>query len=86
MRERGSGSIFQKPGTRFWWIAYSFRGHSYQESSESTDKKVALKLLRDRLRKVTKPHFVDPAMERRWTLDDMLEQIRLDSERKQNRT
>lgn len=84
MRERGSGSIFQKPGTRFWWIAYSFREHSYQESSESTDKKVAAKRLRERLGKVNKPHFVDPAMERRWTLDDMLEQLRLEYERKQN--
>ena len=86
MRERGSGSIFKKPGTRFWWIAYSFRGHSYQESSGSMDRKDAVKLLRERLRKVTKPHFVDPAMERRWTLDDMLEQIRLDYERKGNRS
>src|SRR5262245_22841230 len=84
MRERGSGSIFKKPGTRFWWIAYSFRGHSYQESSGSMDRKDAVKLLRERLRKVTKPHFVDPAMERRWTLEDMLEQIRLDYERKGN--
>jgi site-specific recombinase XerC len=84
MRERGSGSIFKKPGTRFWWIAYSFRGHSYQESSGSVDRKDAVKLLRERLRKVNKPHFVDPAMERRWTLDDMLEQLRLDYERKGN--
>jgi site-specific recombinase XerC len=84
MRQRGSGSIFQKPGTRFWWIAYSFRGHSYQESSGSTEKKDAVKLLRERLRKVNKPHFVDPARERRWTLDDMLEQLRLDYERKGN--
>lgn len=52
MRERGSGSVFRKPGTRFWWIAYSFRGHSYQESSGSTERKDALKLLRERLRKV----------------------------------
>jgi len=65
MRERGSGSIFKKPGTRFWWIAYSFRGHSYQESSGSVDRKDAVKLLRARLIKITKPNFVDPAKERR---------------------
>ena len=84
MRERGSGSIFKKPGTRFWWIAYSFRGHPHQESSGSTDRKVALKLLQDRLRKVNKANFVDPAKERRYTLDDMLERLRLDYERKGN--
>ena len=59
MRERGSGSVFRKPGTRFWWIAYSFRGHSHQESSGSTDRKVALKLLKDRLGKIDKPNFVE---------------------------
>jgi site-specific recombinase XerC len=84
MRERGSGSIFRKPNTKNWWIAYSFRGHPYQESSGSTDRKVALKLLQDRLRKVNKPHFADPAKERRYTLDDMLEQLKLSYESKQN--
>jgi hypothetical protein len=86
MRERGSGSIFKKPGTRFWWIAYSFRGRSRQESSGSTDRKVALKLLQDRLRKVTKPNFVSPSTEQKWVLSDMLEQLRLDFERKQNKS
>src|SRR5262245_36910798 len=86
MRERGSGSIFKKPGTRFWWIAYSFRGHSYQESSGSVDRKDAVKLLRARLAKITKPNFVDPAAERRYTLRDMLQELERDYERKQNRS
>jgi integrase len=85
-RERGTGSIFSKPGSRFLWISYSFRGHAHQESSESEDPKVAAKLLRERLRRVTKPHFVDPAKERRYVLSDMLEQLRLDYERKGNRS
>jgi integrase len=83
---RGDGCVFQKPGTRNWWIAYSFRGHPYQESSESTNKKVAQKLLKKRLEEVKKPHFVDPAKEQRLILGDMLEVIRLEYERKQNRT
>src|SRR5262245_21055615 len=84
MRERGSGSIFQKPGTKNWWIAYSFRGHPYQESSGSTNKKGAEKLLKARLKQMERPNFVDPAKASRWTLADMLEVLRLDYERKGN--
>jgi integrase len=83
---RGDGCVFQKPGTKNWWIAYSFRGHPYQESSGSPDKKVAERLLRKRLKEVQKPNFVNPAKEERWTLADMKEKIRLDYERKQNRS
>jgi integrase len=83
---RGDGFVFQKPGTKFWWVGYSFRGKQYQESSKSTDKRVAERLLKRRLKQVEKPSFVSPAKEEKWTLDDMLEQIRLDYSRKQNRT
>jgi integrase len=86
MRERGTGSIFNKPGTKNKWISYSFRGHQYQESSGSPDPKVAKKLLRERLKKVTKPNFVDPAKEQRHVLSDMLTQLKLDYERKGNRS
>jgi hypothetical protein len=81
---RGDGSTFLRG--RIWWIAYSFRGHSYQESSRSTAEGAAKKLLRKRLKQVGKPNFVDPAKEERWTLSNMKEKIRLDYERKQNRS
>lgn len=81
---RGDGSVFQRG--RIWWLAYSWRGHLYQESSKSDDKRTAQKLLRKRQKEVEKPHFVDPAREQRWTLEDMKEQIRLDYVRRQNRT
>jgi integrase len=81
---RAHGHIFHRG--KIWYIAYSFRGHPYQESSRSTERKDAEKLLRQRLREVHKPNFVDPSKQQRWTLDDMLEQIRLDYERKQNRS
>ena len=86
MRDRGTGCVFQKPGTKFWWLAYSFRGKPFQESSKSTDRKVAERLLRQRLKEVSKPNFVNPAKEERWTLVDMKEKIRLDYERKGNRS
>jgi integrase len=81
---RGDGSIFLRG--RIWWVAYSFRGHAYQESSGSIDQRDAKKLLRKRLKQVGKPNFVDPAKEEKWTLADMKEKIRLDYERKQNRS
>jgi len=66
---RGDGSVFLRG--RIWWVAYSFRGKLFQESSRSTDEKAARKLLRARLRKVDKPNFVDPAKELRHTIIDM---------------
>ena len=86
MRERGSGSVFDKPGSRFKWISYSFRGKAYQESSKSTDERVARKLLRQRLSQVTKDDFIDPAKSAKWILTDMLEVIRQDYEREQKRS
>lgn len=86
MRNRGSGCIFTKPGTKFVWIAYSFRGKSFQESSKSTDRKVAEKLLRKRLGEVSKPSFIDPAKEERQPLDDMLGVIKAEYVRKGNRS
>lgn len=84
---RGDGHIFQRRGSKNWYIAYSFRGHAYQESSGSPDKKVAMKLLRQRLRQVvTKPKFIDPAREEKWTLHDMRAQLVQDYARKNNRS
>ena len=83
---RGDGHIFQKKGSKNWYIAYSFRGQPYQESCGSPDKKVARRLLRQRLKQVGKPNFVNPAREEKWTLADMKEKLRLDYERKQNRS
>ena len=83
---RGDGCVFEKPGTKNWWIAYSFRGHPYQQSSGSPDKKIAEKLLRQRLKQIGKPNFVNPAKEEKWTLADMKERLRLDYARKQNRS
>src|SRR5262245_60241818 len=85
---RGDGFVFQKPGTKFWWCGYSFRGKQFQESSKSTDKKVAERLLRRRLKEIAakQSDFIDPAREQRWVLDDMLGVIQSEYERKQNRS
>jgi len=46
----GSGTVYLR-GTR-WHIAYHHRGHLYRESSRSTDRRVAVRLLRRRLSEI----------------------------------
>ena len=48
-RVRGSGNVFRRPGTRFWWIRYFVHGKRQDESSRSTKKTDAISLLRKRL-------------------------------------
>ena len=86
MRERGSGCIFDKPGSRFKWISYCFGARLIKNPRRSTDEKVARKLLRQRLSQVTKDDFIDPAKSAKWILTDMLEVIRQDYEREQKRS
>jgi integrase len=82
---RGDGHIFQKKGSKNWYIVYYFNGKRYEESCGAPDKRVAGRLLRQRLKEARKPNFVSPAKEKGYTLDDMLEIVRQESERKQNR-
>jgi hypothetical protein len=49
-RERGEGRVYLRG--RVYWIQYGHRGRDYRESSKSTDRKVALKLLRKRLAEI----------------------------------
>jgi hypothetical protein len=80
---RGDGTIFQRGNVL--WIAYSFRGKSYRESTHTSDEKIARKLLKKRLKQVERPGFVGPK-EDRWTLADMKARIEASYERKQNRS
>lgn len=80
---RGDGSIY--PRGNVLWIAYSFRGQTFRESAHTNDEAKARKLLKQRLKQVERPGFVGPK-EEKWTLADMKEKIRLDYERKQNRS
>src|SRR5207253_2897771 len=50
-RKRGDGGIYQRGDV--WWIRYSHRGKEIRESSESTDKTNAEKLLQKRIREVS---------------------------------
>ena len=81
-RERGTGRIFQRPKSPFWWIAYTRRGKEIRESAKSTDYKKAEKLLRYRLKEIgaeqlgARP-FAGPAAER-ITVAELLEALEAD--------
>jgi integrase len=57
-RERGTGSVYQNKGSSVWQIKFYDRGKPERESSHSTDKAVAEKLLRRRLAEVTTDTFI----------------------------
>ena len=81
-RERGTGRIFQRPKSPFWWIAYTRRGKETRESAKSADYRKAEKLLRYRLKEIgaeqlgARP-FAGPAAER-ITVGELLEALEAD--------
>ena len=46
---RGDGRIYQKPGTRFWHMAYYVDGREVSESTRETDEERARRVLQKRL-------------------------------------
>lgn len=66
---RGSGRIFKRKNSRFWWIAYCHRGKEFPESSGSCDAKDAERLLKRRLKEIGADSlglkaFVGPSQDR----------------------
>jgi integrase len=53
-----------------WWVQYSFRGRVYRESSQSSHRADAVKLLRRRLAEMGRGRLVGPDLER-TTFDDL---------------
>lgn len=48
-RDSGAGSVFRRPDSRFWWIAYRVGGRTVQQSAKTTKEHQAWKVLRARL-------------------------------------
>lgn len=59
---RGLGRTFQRG--KVWWVAYSYRGKEFRESSESESEAKANKLLKKRLGEMGKGRFIGPAEEK----------------------
>lgn len=49
---RGMGRIFKRPNSSSWWIAYCHRGKEIRESSGSDERKLAERLLKQRLKEI----------------------------------
>jgi integrase len=80
---RGQGSVYLRGKT--YWIRYAWRGKEYRESAETDNEEKAGKLLLKRLKAVGTPKFIEPK-DQRYTLDDMLEKIRLRYQKKGQRS
>lgn len=84
-KPRGLGRLFQptykdKTGRRrpvaVWWVAYNRHGKEYRESSHSTKRPDAVRLLKKRLGEIGAGQFIGPDADK-TTFDD-LERILLD--------
>ena len=63
-RPKGTGCIYQRAETSVWWIKYSCNGKSFCESSHTTDKNKAGRILRNRLAEISTGTFLGPQTER----------------------
>ena len=70
---RGDGRIFQRKGSKRWWIAYYVNGKEHREPGGKTPTE-ARKLLRQRHREILGDRFVGPS-EKRLTVDDLLDAL-----------
>lgn len=68
MNRRGLGGLYQRGTT--WWIHYSYHGKPYRESSGSTVRSDAVKLLRRRMAEMGKGQLVGPDMDK-TTFEDL---------------
>ena len=88
MSRRGFGSVYRPKyrdkntgewkASPTWWISDSFRGVRHRESSNSTNRTDALKLLRKRLSEMGRGCLVGPDSER-LTFRDMIVMLRDDT-------
>lgn len=73
----GTGRVYKRGSV--WWIDYGFRGNRHRESSGSTRKGDAVKLLRRRMEEMGRGRLVGPD-EERLTFDDLRKIILADYE------
>jgi len=59
-RPRGSGSLFKRAGSNFWWIQYHRNGKTYRESTGTTKESKARRILQRRLGEAAGDQFIAP--------------------------
>jgi hypothetical protein len=75
MKRRGLGMVFKRGS--IWWIQYHWRGRRYRETSESTIRMDAVKLLRCRMAEMGKGQLQGPDIQK-TTFGDLVSIIRDD--------
>jgi integrase len=75
MPRSGTGRIYQRGET--WWIDYSFRGKRHRESSGSTKRADAVKLLRKRLAEMGTGKLIGPD-EEKLTFEHLADMVQTD--------
>src|SRR5271155_5227095 len=81
-RPKGTGSVYQRPDSPVWWLKYSRHGRAYRESSQTTDKRKAEKMLRNRLAEIATGAFAGPQAERvrvQELAEDMIRDYRINA-------
>lgn len=59
-RPRGSGSLFQRAGSNFWWIQFHRDGKCYRESTHTAKESQARRILQRRLGEAASELFIAP--------------------------
>jgi len=72
---RGLGRIFKRGSV--YWIAYSYRGKEFRESSHSKSEAQAQRLLKKRIGEMGRGRLIGPALEK-TTFDDLAELLLTD--------
>jgi integrase len=75
-RTRGLGFVYQRPGTKVWWIQYSRAHKRRRESSGSVNRSDAVKLLKQRIADAVDGKPAGPTIEKTTVAD--LAQILID--------
>ena len=78
-RAHGLGHVYKRGNV--WWIQYRHRGKRYRESSDSTRKTDATKLLRRRLEEIGRGRLIGPDAEK-LTFDDLTKMLVNDYKRR----
>ena len=59
-RLRGTGSLFRRARSPFWWVGYHRSGKLYRESTHTDNVRKAQRFLQRRLGEVASDNFVTP--------------------------
>jgi integrase len=63
-RPRGTGAILRRKNSPYWWLQFYRNGRPFRESTQTTDRRKAERMLARRLASVASGQFIEPKHER----------------------